>query len=172
MIQESGPVPPARGPAPRAPARDQVHSPSIRKTSRLVAEDRDTRAQANQRFDQCRRCINQVFAVIQRSAKPLSGDRPSNCFRSRAHRTQSLNPSTPATADGTRVGSDSDASSTNHPPSMAKLADNMPRRASRASVVFPDAALVPSGSRCGRPETKGPRKASLHRSQRRPNEAM
>ncbi len=47
----------------------------------------------------------------------------------------SLSPSTPATADGTRCGSDSDASSTSHPPSA-----NSPRtrRATfNARVVFP-----------------------------------
>ena len=78
----------------------------------------------------------------------------------------SFSPSTPATVAGTRVGSDSDASSTNQPPS-AKFADNARRAAFRREAGFADAA----GSGQGHHTIGGHEVPQLRHRRRSANEA-
>ena len=97
-------------------------------------QDRGPRAQAHEHLGQGRRRINKVLAVVQHQQKVPAADGARDGLGGDFLCAQ-LEPSVLATVDGTSVGSDSEASSTSHPPSVNS--PRMRRASFKASVVFP-----------------------------------
>ena len=77
--------------------------------------NRGARAQAREGLGQVRRRVDDVFAIIEHKQKMSSTNGASD--RLRRNLAGELQPERAATVDGTRPGSDSEASSTIHPPS-------------------------------------------------------